>query len=169
MPGFETARLRIRPFRFEDAPFIVELLNDPDWIRFIGDKNVRSIGAAETYLRNGPLRMYAEHGFGLCAVELRSDRRVLGMCGLIRRPGLDDVDLGFAFLPAFRGQGFATEAASATLAHGFASCGLRRIVAITDPDNVACAGVLTRAGMRFEERRRLGDAEVALYATGPTR
>jgi RimJ/RimL family protein N-acetyltransferase len=91
------------------------------------------------------------------------------MCGLIRRPGLDDVDLGFAFLPAFRGQGFATEAASATLAHGFASCGLRRIVAITDPDNVACAGVLTRAGMRFEERRRLGDAEVALYATGPTR
>ena len=164
MLRFDTARLLIRPFQLDDAAFILTLLNDPDWLRFIGDKKVHSLGDAEAYLRNGPLQMYGRHGLGLCAVALHRDERVIGMCGLIRRDGLDDVDLGFAFLPAFRGQGFAAEAAAATLADGFASHGLRRIVAITDPANVASASVLTRIGMRFERCIPFGTGEVAVYA-----
>ena len=87
------------PLELDDAPFIVELVNDPDWIRFIGDKNVHSLADAEAYLRNGPLAMYARYGVGLFKVLRAGDDAPVGMCGLIRREGLDDVDIGFAFLP----------------------------------------------------------------------
>lgn len=164
MSIFETPRLRLRPFTLADAPFIVELLNDPDWIRFIGDRNIHSLADAENYLRNGPLKMHVEHGFSLDAVERRDAPGVLGMCGLIRRESLPDVDLGFAFLPAARGQGFATEAAAATLARAFAHHGLQRVVAITDPDNVASANVLARIGMRYEGLVPFAAEQVAFYA-----
>lgn len=164
MSTFETPRLRLRPFTLDDAPFIVELLNDPDWIRFIGDRNIQSLADAEAYLRNGPIKMHAEHGFSLDAVERRDAPGVVGMCGLIRRKELPDVDIGFAFLPAARGQGFATEAAGATLARAFAHHGLPRVVAITDPENVASAGVLTRIGMHYEGLVPYADEQVAFYA-----
>ena len=102
-----------------------ELLNDPDWLRFIGDKQVRSLDGARHYLRNGPMAMVEKHGHGLCCVERRSDGQALGMCGLIKRESLDDIDLGFAFLPAARGQGYAREAAAAVLASGFGALGGR--------------------------------------------
>lgn len=164
MSNYETPRLRLRPFTLADAAFIIELLNDPDWIRFIGDRNIRSLADAEKYLANGPIRMQAEHGFSLYAVEPRARGGALGMCGLIKRQGLADVDLGFAFLPAARGHGFATEAAAATLARAFAHHGLHRVVAITDPANAASANVLARIGMRYEGLVPLADEQVALYA-----
>ncbi len=161
-----TERLTIRPFTLDDAAFVVELVNDPDWIRFIGDKAVRTPADAQDYLRRGPLAMYERHGLGLCAVERSGERSPLGTCGLIRREGLQDVDLGFALLPAARGQGIAAEASRAVLAHGFGALGLRRIVAIADLENAASAQVLLRIGMRFEQRVRLTpeDEELALYA-----
>ena len=146
----QTARLAIRPFSEDDGAFIVELVNDADWLRFIGDKNVHSLDDARRYLRDGPLATQALRGHSLCCVERASDGAALGMCGLIKRESLDDVDLGFAFLPAARGQGYAREAAAATLAHGLDTLGLRRIVAITDPGNAASARVLEAVGMRFE-------------------
>ena len=146
----QTERLTIRPFTLDDAAFILELVNDADWLRFIGDKNLRCLDDARRYLREGPMAMWAKHGHGLCCVERASDGAALGMCGLIKRDSLDDIDLGFAFLPGARGQGFAREAAAATLAHGFASLSLKRIVAITDIDNVASARVLENVGLRFE-------------------
>lgn len=147
-----TPRLRLRPFTEDDAEFIVALLNDADWLRFIGDKQVRTPADAQRYLRDGPIAMVARHGHGLACIERRSDGQALGMCGLIRRDTLDDVDLGFALLPAARGQGCALEAAQAMLAYGFDALGLRRIVAITDPANTASARVLQAAGLRFERR-----------------
>ena len=161
-----TSRLTIRPFTLDDAAFIVELVNDPDWLRFIGDKGVASEEDARRYLTNGPLAMYQRHGFGLCAVERTNDRSTIGMCGLVRRAGLDDVDIGYAFLPRGRGQGFALEAARAMLDHGLATIGLRRIVAITDPDNAASTRVLEAIGLRVERHLRLseGAKQVALYA-----
>lgn len=150
MKALHTGRLLIRPFTEADAAFIVELVNDADWLRFIGDKHVHSLDDARRYLRDGPLAMYARHGLGLCCVERRSDGLALGMCGLIKRDSLDDIDLGFAFVPAARGHGYAREAAAAVLAHGFAKRGLQRIVAITDVDNQASAHVLEALGMRFE-------------------
>lgn len=145
-----TARLALRPFDEGDAGFILELLNDPEWLRYIGDKQVQSLDDARRYLRDGPMAMQARHGHGLCCVERRSDGRPIGMCGLIRRDTLDDVDLGFAFLPRGRGQGHAREAATAMLAHGFVRLAFKRIVAITDLDNTASVRVLEAVGMRFE-------------------
>jgi len=157
-PTLHSARLDMRPFSEDDAAFILDLVNDADWLRFIGDKNVHSLDDARRYLRDGPIAMHARHGHGLCRVERRSDGQVLGMCGLIKRDTLDDVDLGFAFLPQGRGQGYAREAAAAMLAHGFASLGLKRIVAITNLDNQASARVLEAVGMRFERLLAAGSA-----------
>jgi [ribosomal protein S5]-alanine N-acetyltransferase len=161
-----TARLTLRPFTLGDAGFIVELLNDPGWLRFIGDRKVRTIDDAREYLRNGAIAHATKHGFALGAVERTSDDTLLGMCGLIRREGLDDVDLGYAFLPAYRGQGYAREAAAAWLACGFERFGLQRIVAITALDNAASCKVLESIGMRFEQRLRVAghDEDSLLYA-----
>ncbi len=93
-----TARLTLRPFALDDAAFIAELLNDPGWLRFIGDRQVRTTDDAREYLRNGAIAHAAKHGFALGAVQRTSDGALIGMCGLIRREGLDDVDLGYAFL-----------------------------------------------------------------------
>jgi len=155
LPTLQTARLRVMPLTLDDAPFILELVNDPDWIRFIGDKHVHSIADAEAYLRNGPLAMYTRYALGLFKVVRLADGRAVGMCGLIRRDGLDDVDIGFAFLPVARGQGYAQEAAAAVFEHGFGALGLKRIVAITDVDNHASARVLERIGMSFVRTMRL--------------
>lgn len=158
IPPLRTARLTLRAFTPNDAAFIVGLLNDPDWLRFIGDRQVRTPEDARAYLRKGELAQ-AKHGFSLAAVERTGDGALIGMCGLIRREGLEDVDLGYAFLPAYRGQGYAREAAAAWLACGFERFGLKRIVAITTVDNVASGKVLEAIGMRFERRMRVAGHE----------
>jgi RimJ/RimL family protein N-acetyltransferase len=165
MPPLTTARLTLRAFTPGDAAFIVELLNDPDWLRFIGDRQVRTPDDALAYLRKGDVAL-AKNGFALGAVERTSDGALIGMCGLIRREGLDDVDLGYAFLPAYRGQGYAREAAAAWLACGFERFGLKRIVAITTVDNVASGKVLEAIGMHFEQRMRVAghEEDSLLYA-----
>jgi RimJ/RimL family protein N-acetyltransferase/uncharacterized protein YndB with AHSA1/START domain len=168
LPPLITARLTMRAFSPDDAAFIIELLNDPGWLRFIGDRQVRTPEDARAYLRKGDLAQ-ARHGFSLGAVVRTSDGALIGMCGLIRREGLDDVDLGYAFLPAYRGQGYAREAAAAWLACGFERFGLKRIVAITSADNVDSGKVLEAIGMRFEQRLRVAghEEESLLYAAQP--
>ncbi len=165
MTVFETARLTLRQLTELDAGFIFELVNDPDWLRYIGDRGVRSIEDAGAYIRNGPRAMYERVGFGLWLVERKGDRAPLGICGLIRRDTLDDVDVGFAFLPAYRGEGYAFEAAAATLACAKNVHGLSRIVAITSLDNSPSIRLLGRLGFRFEKQIRLRgeDHDVRLY------
>jgi ribosomal-protein-alanine N-acetyltransferase len=153
----ETPRLSVRRLTLADAPFILELLNDASFIRYIGDKNVRSLEDAEGYLRDGPLMMYSQFGFGLMLVRLKHDLTPIGMCGLIKRETLADVDVGFAYLPAFRGQGYALEATRAMLAYGKRQFGLSRIVAIVSPGNAASIRVLEKAGMKFERMIRLAE------------
>ncbi len=162
----ETARLRIRRFDAGDGAFVFRLVNEPSWIRYIGDKQVRSVEEARRYLERGPLAMYERFGFGLYAVELRETREPIGMCGLIRRDALPDVDLGFAFLPEHCGCGYAFEAATAVVAHGRTAFGLRRVVAILSPDNVRSRRLLVRLGFRFERTVRLSPEadELDLYA-----
>jgi RimJ/RimL family protein N-acetyltransferase len=161
----KTARLTLRPFTPDDAAFIVLLLNDPGWLRFIGDRQVRTPDDALAYLRKGDIAR-ARHGFAVGAVERSSDGALMGMCGLIRREGLADVDLGYALLPDYRGQGYAREAAAAWLACGFERLGLKRIVAITSVDNAASGKVLEAIGMRFEQRMRVAghEEDSLLYA-----
>jgi RimJ/RimL family protein N-acetyltransferase len=162
----ETERLALRRLVPQDAEFILGLLTDPAWIRFIGDRGVRSVEGARDYLANGPIAMYALQGFGLYRVELKDGGQPLGICGLIKRAGLDDPDLGFAFMPQFRGQGYAVEAARAVLGYGRKILGMQRVVAITSPDNQDSIKLLQRIGFRFERMVRLadGDEEVTLFA-----
>ena len=161
-----TRRLRLRRLVPDDAPFIVKLVNDPDWVRYIGERNVRDDDDARRYLEQGPLAMYRDEGFGLYLVELQATGASIGLTGLIRREGLDDVDLGFAFLPPWRGQGFAYEASAAALDEGRDRFGLKRVVAIVSPDNARSISLLGRLGFAFERNLRYADDgdEVALYA-----
>jgi RimJ/RimL family protein N-acetyltransferase len=147
----ETPRLRLRPFTLEDASFIVVLLNSPGWLAFIGDRGVRTDEDARRYLAAGPIASYAQHhGLGLYRVARREDDAPVGMCGLLRRDTLPDVDVGFALLPEHCGCGYASEAAEAVIAHGRAAFGLRRVAGITKPDNVASIRVLEKLGLRFQ-------------------
>jgi len=160
MITLKTDRLIICSLSEDDAPFIVTLLNDPDWLRFIGDKEVRTLADARAYLVNGPLSSYERNGFGLYLVKLQVGGDPIGICGLIKREGLENVDIGFAFLPQFRGQGYAFEAAQAVLHYGQTELGLERIVAITLPENGTSIKLLKKLGLRFEKMVKLpGDDE----------
>lgn len=154
-PVFETERLALRHFTPDNAEFILELLNEPSWIRFIGDKNVRTLDDARNYLVNGPMAMYKRVGFGLFLVELKSSAEAVGMCGLIKRDTLEDVDIGFAFLPRHWGKGYALEAARATMNYGRDVLKLKRIVAITSPDNDSSIKLIERIGLKYVETRSL--------------
>jgi [ribosomal protein S5]-alanine N-acetyltransferase len=163
----ETERLVLRHVEADDAAFILELLNSPGWIRFIGDRGVRTIEGAREYIRKGPAAMVERHGFSLYLVELKADGTPLGMCGLIKRDSLDDVDIGFAFLARYNGRGYAFESASAVMQHARQALGLSRIVAITSVDNHSSIRLLEKIGLRFEKMVTLpGDDEaIKLFAT----
>jgi RimJ/RimL family protein N-acetyltransferase len=154
-PVAETARLVFRRLEEGDAPFILELLTDPDWLRYIGDKGVRDLDGARRYIADGPGAMYAKHGFGLFLVGRKPSGAPMGLCGLIRRDGLDDVDVGYAFLPRFRGCGYAEEAAAEMVRFARERVGLPRIVAITTPENERSIRVLEKLGFAFERVIRL--------------
>jgi RimJ/RimL family protein N-acetyltransferase len=163
----ETDRLILRELVPDDAPFMLELLNDPAYIRNIADRGVRDLDGARRYLEERWRASYAEHGFGLWVVVHRESGACTGLCGLVRREGLDDVDIGYAFLPAFRGQGYAVESALGVRAHARDVAGLTRLVAIVSPGNGPSIRVLEQLGMHFVRTLRLpGDtSDVALYAT----
>ncbi len=165
MNKIETERLILRRFTLEDVMFFRELLNDADWIRFIGDRNVHSDEQARAYLTKSYLCQYEKNGFGINLVALK-DGKPIGMCGLLKRDSLDDVDIGFAFLPAYRGKGYAVEAARAVLAYGRDVLHKKRVVAITLADNLTSISLLEKIGMHFETMVRLtdDDDELARYA-----
>jgi ribosomal-protein-alanine N-acetyltransferase len=163
----DTERLLLRELHAGDAPFVLELLNEPGWLRFIGDRGIRTVEAACAYIENGPMKMYRDHGFGLYAVQARHGGEPLGLCGLIKRSGLDDVDIGFAFLERHSGLGYGVESAAAVMAHARRVLGLQRIVAITSVDNHKSIRLLERIGLRFEKLVTLpgDDEEIKLFAT----
>jgi RimJ/RimL family protein N-acetyltransferase len=139
-------RVILRHLTLDDAPVILTLLNDPGWLRFIGDRGVRDLDGARDYLQNGPIASYAENGFGLYCVIDNKTHEPLGLCGIIRRAGLDHPDLGYGFLAQYGGKGLAREAAELTLIHARADLKLGPILAITKQDNVASMGLLKRLG-----------------------
>jgi [ribosomal protein S5]-alanine N-acetyltransferase len=161
-----SARLTFAPLTLDDADFIVELLNDPDFRRHIGDRGVREAADVAGYLSAGPWRSYAENRFGLLKISETASGVPVGMAGLIRRPTLDDVDLGYALLRGFRGRGYVTEACGALIRLAADAFGLTRLVAIVAPDNAASIGALERVGFRFERMLPVGDGtpDVGLYA-----
>ena len=166
MNVIETERLTLRQLDAGDAEFIRQLLNDPSFLRFVGDRGVRTTDDGRRYIADGPVASYARHGFGLWLVELKDAGTPIGICGLLKRDTLPDVDIGFAFLPPFRAKGYATESTSAVMAYGTAQLGLTRVVAIVNPENAGSIRVLEKLGMTFDRMVRLSDSapEVKMFA-----
>jgi RimJ/RimL family protein N-acetyltransferase len=144
----ETERLRLREFTLDDTKFIIDLLNSPGWLEYIGDRNVKTKEQAENYLKNGPLKSYQQNGFGLSMVETK-DGLPIGMCGIIRRANLEHPDIGFALLEEFGGNGYAYEIASATLTYAINDLKVPKLSAITLPNNTRSIKLLERIGMKF--------------------
>lgn len=163
-----TERLALRRLELFDAGFILELLNEPSFLQFIGDKGVRTLADARSYILKGPIDSYWRHGFGLYATCLPGGEPV-GICGLVKRDGLADVDIGFAFLSRHCSKGYATESAAAVLGHARQVLGLQRIVAITAPGNLGSIAVLERIGLEFERTIRLDEHSPELQLFGPAK
>jgi RimJ/RimL family protein N-acetyltransferase len=161
----ETERLLLRKLSTDDAEFVLELLNEPSFLRYIGDKGVRNLDDARQYILNGPVASYGRNGFGLYLIELKETGIPIGISGLVKRDTLPDADIGFAFLPAYWSKGYAVESAAAVMNYAREVLGLTRILAITSLDNEASARLLGKIGLRFERMIKLSEdaEEVKLF------
>lgn len=155
----QTERLTVRHLSLDDAAFILQLLNEPSFLRYIGDRGVCTLEDAGRYIETGPMESYQRNRFGLYGVALTGSGVLIGMCGLIKRPALPDPDIGFAFLPAYWSRGYAFEAATAVMAHSRDVLGINRIVAIASPNNVSSIKLLNKLGLQFERLMQLPGSE----------
>jgi [ribosomal protein S5]-alanine N-acetyltransferase len=160
-------RLKLRHLSIQDAAFILELLNEKPYLENIGDRGVRNLADAGAHILDGPLASYRKFGFGLYAVERKEPTEPIGICGLLKREYLNDVDLGFAFLQKFWGQGYALESAEAVMHYARVTLGLQRILATTKPHNRASEKLLTKLGFRFEKMIQTpqSDTESKLFSS----
>ena len=166
MQVIQTRRLNLRWLAESDAEFIFDLLNQPSWLKFIGDRGVCNLDDARAYIKTGPLAMINSYGFGLYLTEIAASRTPIGLCGLLKREALTDVEIGFAFHPDFWGEGYANEAALACMNYARDNLQLERIVAITVPSNDASIRLLKTIGMQYEKQISLGNSSevLQLYA-----
>lgn len=163
----ETGRLRLRRLLVGDAEFVLRLLNEPSFIQHIGDKGVRTIDDARAYILNGPVASYEKLGFGLWLVEETASEAPAGICGLLKREVLADVDIGYAFLPEFWSRGYAFESASAVVSYAWNTLKLKRVVAVVNADNESSIRLLEKLGFHYERMVRLeaGTPEIKLFAS----
>lgn len=159
MKIIDTDRLTLRSLSTDDADFILDLLNQPAFIKYIGNRNVRNSIEARTYIENRFLESYQEFGFGMYLVELKKDCTPIGICGFVKRSALPDPDIGFAFLPQYWSQGFAFESATAMLDYGKNVLGFENVLAITSKDNDSSAKLLFKLGFRYERDVKMSEAE----------
>ena len=165
----ETERLVLRHLANRDAEFIRGVLNEPSFLRFIGDRGVRTTDDACRYIQDGPVASYARYGYGLLRVGLKADDTPIGICGVLKRDTLPEPDLGFSLLPPWWSMGYAQEAANAVMRHARGALGVGRILAITSMDNESSIKLLGKLGFRFERTIRLGEdkEELRLFASEP--
>lgn len=163
----ETERLIISKVTLKDAPFFLELMNTPSWLKYIGDRNIKSTKDAEENLKNGILKSYTDNGFGFYKVLLKSENnKPIGISGLVKREQLDDVDIGFGFLPDYEGKGFGFESSVEIIKLAKSKFNLKRVVAITNPDNQNSIKLLEKLGLTFKKRVNPfdEDKELLLFA-----
>lgn len=161
----ETDRLTLQEITLGDAELMLAVWNDPAFVRYVGDRGIRSTEAAEEAMRLGVLRLYEEHGYGPFRIALKDSGEAIGISGLFRRDGLDDPDIGYATLPGYCGKGYAFEAARAVIEHATTVLGLERLIAIISPENKASIGLIGKLGFEFERMHRMpaDDHEVCIY------
>ena len=155
----------MRWLNVDDAGLMLAVWNDPAFMRFVGDRGIRSIEAACDELAGGPLLLYEQFGYGPYRLALKPSGTPIGICGLFRHRGLEEADIGYAVLPQFCGNGYAHEAARAVIEHARSRLGMRRIIAIVAPENAASIGLLEKLGLRFERMHRMreDENEVCIY------
>lgn len=151
MKVLETERLILRWLTVDDAEFMFALMNEAAYLRFIGDKGIKTISDAGAYILNGPVDSYERFDYGLYLTELKASGAPIGICGLVNRESIEDVDIGFAFLPEYWASGYAYESAKAVLVYGKNVVGLKRIVAVTAVDNQSSIRLIEKIGLRFEK------------------
>ena len=166
MNVLETTRLNLRQLSVEDAEFMLGLLNEPSFLRFIGDRGVRTVEDSRQYILKGPVESYERLGFGMWLVELKESQVPIGLCGLVKRDFLPDVDIGFAFLPGFWSKGYAYESAAAVKDYARNVLGIKRLVAIVNPDNNTSGKLLEKIGLTFERMLTLPESgrEIRLFS-----
>ncbi len=166
MTILETNRLILREQTEADAPFILELMNTPGWLRYIGERNIRTNEDARAYIANGAMKSYAQYGYGLWLVELKNNGTALGACGLLKRDFLDHADIGFAFLPQHAGKGYAYEAAVGVVNYAKDVLSMNAIAAIVTHDNDASIGLIKKLGMEYDGTVKYpGEEELLMYVT----
>jgi [ribosomal protein S5]-alanine N-acetyltransferase len=163
---FETERLILRNFTVNDAEFIFDLLNSPSWLQFIGNRGIRSLKEAEDYLMKVIINSYNKYGFGISLIQLKEKEIPIGMCGLVKREGLENIDIGFALLSQYEGYGYGFEAANVVLDHAKSSLGFSKVVGITSKENFRSINLLTKLGFGFEKTIKLPNdhQELLLFA-----
>jgi RimJ/RimL family protein N-acetyltransferase len=166
MKVLETDRLTLRRLTLADAEFILQLLNEPSFLRFIGDRGVRTLEDARKYIVQGPIASYERFGFGLYLTKITATGESVGICGLLKRDTLPEADIGFAFLPPFWRQGYAFESAAAVITYGKDELGQKRILAITSPENDASIKLLEKLGFTFEQVTKLSEDAPAVNLFG---
>ena len=162
----QTERLNLRWLKPGDESLLLAVWNDPAFLQHVGDRGIRTTEEASEALANGPLKLYADYGYGPYRVALADSDAAIGMCGLFKREILDDPDIGFALLPDHCGKGLAFEAAAAVAKHARYGLGLKRMTAIVSPGNVASIGLIEKLGLHFESMLTMpgDDKEICLYA-----
>lgn len=153
----ETERLVLRELNEDDTSFIVELLNSEGWLKYIGDRNVKSVEQAREYLVNGPIKSYKDNGYGLSLVELKNEKIPIGLCGIIKRDTLEFPDIGYALLPMYFGQGYAFEIANQVLVYAKNDLKMIELLAITTPDNESSIKLLGKLGFSFQRFMKTPD------------
>lgn len=166
MKILETERTIIREVAEDDAEFILDLLNQPSFIKYIGDRGVRTTASAVEYIESRFTGSYRQFGFGMWAVELKETGTLIGICGFVKRESLPDADIGFAFLPQYCSQGYAFESAAASMKYGGDVLGLKRVLAITSQDNESSGKLLEKLDFKFESLIKLSqdDEELKLFS-----
>ncbi len=163
----ETERLILSKVSLQDAAFFLELMNTPHWLKYIGDRNIKSIKDAEGAIKNGHLKSYKDHGFGFYKVQLKAEQnKSIGTAGLIKRDQLDHIDIGFGFLPEYEGKGYGFEASMAVMKLAKSRFKIEKLVAITNPNNAGSIKLLEKLGMSLEKRVKPfeDDKELLLFA-----
>jgi len=163
----ETKRLIISKYTIKDAPFFLELVNSPNWIKYIGSRDIKTIKKAEEYLKNGSIKSYTDFGFGFYKLQLKDDNLTpIGTTGLVKRKELDHVDIGFAMLPQYEGKGFGYESSIAIIKLAKEQFKLNKILAITLPENISSIKLLEKLGLTYEKRVKpfVDDEELLLFA-----
>ena len=149
----ETQRLIITKVDLQDAPFFFELMNTPHWIKYIGDKKIKTVTHAKAHLKKGILKSYRKDGFGFYKVLLKSENlKTIGICGLVKRKELEDVDIGFGFLPDYEGKGFGYESSIEIMKLAQNKFKIKKVAAITSPKNVNSIKLLEKLGLTYKKR-----------------